>query len=113
MTYTATALAVTSSGEIIRDPSVDDAKTAESLHVLAFSSKGHLLLNESEGSFDFDTWDRVHERAYAICRGMKSVAGDGDIQMVEDTDGQSLETFLRDTVEDKIYRDYAWTIDAA
>ncbi|KAL1968423.1 hypothetical protein VTN77DRAFT_1952 [Rasamsonia byssochlamydoides] len=113
MTFTATALAVTTSGEIIRDPSVKDVKEAESLHVLAFSSKGHLLLNESEGSFDFDTWDRVHERAYAICRGTKSVTGDGDVQMAEGTDGQSLESFLRETVEDKIYQDYAWTIDAA
>lgn len=113
MTFAATALAVTPSGEIIRDPSVSDAKAAESVHVLAFSSKGHLLLNESEGSFDFDTWDRVHERAYAICRGMKTVTGDGDVQMAEGVDGQSVESFLRETVEDKIYKDYAWMIDAA
>jgi exosome complex component RRP46 len=112
MTYTATALAVTSSGDIIRDPSVNDAKAAESLHVLAFSSKGHLLLNESEGSFDFDTWDRVHERAHAICHGTKTVAGDGDVPMAEGTDAQTLESFVRETVEDKIYKDYAWSIDA-
>ncbi|KAL2008393.1 hypothetical protein VTN00DRAFT_8375 [Thermoascus crustaceus] len=112
MTYTATIVAVTGSGEIIRDPSVKDVKTATSLHVLAFTSKGHLLLNESEGSFDFDTWERVYERAYTICRGIRVGGADGDVNMVEDVDGWSLESFVRETVEDKIYHDYAWKIDA-
>lgn len=112
MTFSATVLAVTASGDIIREPSAKDAKAAASLHVLAFSSKGHLLLNESEGAFDFDTWESVYERALAICHGARVSGSDGDVAMVEDVDGRPVESFIRETVEDQIYRDYAWKIDA-
>lgn len=111
MTFTATVLAVTASGDIIRDPSPKDANTAASLHVLAISSKGHLLLNESHGFFDFDTWEKVHQHALAICHGTPASGSDGDITMVEDTVGRPLEGFVRESVEDKIHRDYAWKID--
>jgi exosome complex component RRP46 len=110
MTYTTTALAVTASGAIKRDPSLNDAKAAESLHVLAFSSKGHLLLNESQGRFDFGTWQGIHDRAYTICRGAKTTADEEDVPMGED---RSLENILRETVEDKIYQDLAWAVDTA
>lgn len=113
MTFTATVLAVTSSGDIIRDPSVKNASAATSLHVLAISSKGHLLLNESQGAFDFDTWERVHQRALTICRGVQPSGSDEDIAMVEDVEGRPLEGFIRETVDDKVYHDYAWKIDAA
>ncbi|KAH8692598.1 putative exosome complex subunit Rrp46 [Talaromyces proteolyticus] len=110
MTYTAVALAVTNANQIVRDPSPSECKTAKSLHTLAFSSKGHLLLNESQGSFDFDTWDLVYDRAYSICRGTKVSGADGDVAMGEKP---SLESVIREVVEDKIYKDYAWAIDAA
>lgn len=108
MTFTATVLAVDRSGEIIPEPSAQAARAAESLHVLAFSSKGHLLLNESQGAFDFDTWEKVHQRASTLCRGTQN----GDVAMGGDANGQPLEGFVRETVEDKIHRDYAWKIDA-
>jgi exosome complex component RRP46 len=113
MTFTASIVAVTSSGDIIRQLSVSQAASAKSLHVLAFSSKGHLLLNESQGTFDFDTWERVHEHAAAICRGTLAGSADGDVTMAEEGGEQGLEKFVRETVEDKVYRDYAWKIDAA
>lgn len=113
MTFTATVLAVTAAGDIIRDPSAKDASAATSLHVLAISSKGHLLLNESQGAFDFDTWEKVHHRALAICHGTLPSVSDGDIAMVEDTEGRPLEGFIRETVEDQVYQDYAWKIDTA
>jgi exosome complex component RRP46 len=109
MTFTSVALAVTNANEIIPSPSSKDYKSAKSLHTLAFSSKGHLLLNESQGSFDFDTWELVYERAYSICRGAKALAEDGDVSM----DGkQNLESVIREVVEDKIYKEYSWAIDA-
>jgi len=113
MTYTATVVAVTSTGEIKEDPSMRDAASAASLHVLAFSSKGHLLLSQSEGSFDLDLWERVYEHAYAICRGSQPVTADGDISMIEDASGSSLESFVRKTVEDQLYHDYSWMINDA
>lgn len=113
MTYSATVLGVDSSGKIIREPSPADAQSATSLHVLAFSSKGHLLLNESQGSFDFETWEKVRARALTICQGTLTSSSDGDIAMAEDADGQPLEGTVREAVEDKLYQDYAWKIDAA
>ncbi|RAL14315.1 putative exosome complex subunit Rrp46 [Aspergillus homomorphus CBS 101889] len=113
MTFSATVLAVDASGQIRREPSAEDAATAQSVHVLAFSSKGHLLLNESQGSFDFDTWEKVRQRASAICHGTQLVSADGDVAMVEDVDGRPLEGTLRETVEDQVYRDYNWKINAA
>lgn len=110
MTYTSTVLAISKSGDIIPEPSVQTASTAASLHALAFSSKGHLLLNESQGEFDFDNWERVHQRALALCRGSQPSEGE-DVAM-ESSDGQPLEGLIRETVEDKVHRDYSWKIDA-
>lgn len=109
MTYTATTLAVSPLNKIINEPSLNDCAKAQSLHVLAFSSKGHLLLNESQGAFDFDTWERVYEQATSICRETKVSSADGDMAM----DASTLEGFLRDTVEDKLSADYAWLTTAA
>ncbi|PLB42613.1 putative exosome complex subunit Rrp46 [Aspergillus candidus] len=112
MTFSATSLAVTSTGDILREPTAEVASSAASVHVLAFSSKGHLLLNESQGAFDLDTWDNVRERALAICRGTASYGSDGDVTMTVDVDGQPLEGTIREAVEDQVHRDYAWSIDA-
>ncbi|CEJ56574.1 hypothetical protein PMG11_02776 [Penicillium brasilianum] len=113
MTFSTALLAVTKSGDIISDPSPVEAKTASSLHVLAFSSKGHLLLNESQGAFDFDTWESVRERAYITCRGAAVAGSDGDIAMGEEGEDGRADGFIRETVEDHLHRDYAWKIDSA
>lgn len=112
MTFSATLLGVTKSGDIVRNPSAVVAKSATSLHVLAFSSKGHLLLNESQGRFDFDTWEAVREQAASICRATTVPGSDGDIAMGEGADATSLDGFIRETVEDHIHTDYAWKIDS-
>ncbi|KAL4903889.1 hypothetical protein BDW74DRAFT_34899 [Aspergillus multicolor] len=113
VTLSATVLAVNSAGEITREPSAKQATTATSLHALAFTSKGHLLLNESEGTFTFDTWDDVYQRALAICHESSALGSDGDVAMAETAESQPLEGIVRDTIEDHIHRDYAWKTDAA
>ncbi|KAL4884255.1 hypothetical protein BJY04DRAFT_16551 [Aspergillus karnatakaensis] len=113
VTLSATVLAINTSGEIISEPSARDAAAAASLHALAFTSKGHLLLNESEGKFDFDTWEKVYERAMAICHGTSALGSDGDVAMTEGVESQPLEGIIRDTVQDQIHSDYAWKLDTA
>ena len=112
MTYTSTSLAISPSGEIIQNPSIKDLKIATSIHVLTFSSKGHLLLSESEGDFDLDTWDRVFELAESICRDGRrfKIGNDGDVDMADNGGVQSLENFVREVVEDKIRHDHAWKL---
>lgn len=112
MTFSATLLGVTKSGAIVHSPSAVAAKTATSLHVLAFSSKGHLLLNESQGRFDLDTWESVRHQAASICQSMAVSGSDGDIAMGEGADESRLDSFIRETVEDRLHSDYAWKIDS-
>ncbi|EEH41868.1 hypothetical protein PAAG_03789 [Paracoccidioides lutzii Pb01] len=114
MIFTSSLVAVSGTGELIQHPSYDCIKTAASLHVLAFSSKGHLLLNESEGQFGLDTWDKVYELAESACRGGAEFRkGNGDVEMSGMKTGQTLEQVVRDTVEDKLREDFAWKIAAA
>jgi exosome complex component RRP46 len=110
MTFAATLLGVTKSGDIVRDPSPIAAKAAVSLHVFAISSKSHLLLNESEGRFDFDTWELARQHAVSICQGA-SDSSDGDVTMDEGKDA-SVNGFIREAVEDQIYSDYAYKLDS-
>ncbi|KAJ5683460.1 hypothetical protein N7462_006625 [Penicillium macrosclerotiorum] len=112
MTFSTALVGVTKSGEIITNPSADDVKIAASLHTLTFSSKGHLLLNESQGYFDFDIWESVRERALSICQDSGRTRPDGDVAMSDEPDSIRLDGFVRETVEDRIHRDYSWKIDS-
>lgn len=112
MTYTAAIIAI-SSGKILDEPSITDISNAASLHVLAISSNGDLLLNESEGEFDFETWETVVDRAQAVCQGEDVSLGDKDVEMDGDSEGgqeDGLEGFVREVVGDKIQHDHAWSI---
>ncbi len=109
MTLTSTMVAVSSSGEVIGEPQADVIKDALSMHVLAFSSQGKLLVAESEGSFDIDTWEQVCDRAEQICRASNVEAPDetGDLNM-QRSEQNSLENSLRDIIEEKVAREQRW-----
>lgn len=111
MTLATTLLGVNRSGEIIRDPSPAVAKAATSLHAISFSSKGHLLMNESLGRFDFDTWELVRQQAATICRGAATPGSDEDAAM-GGTDNAHVDGFVRETVEDHLHRDYNWKLES-
>ena len=111
MTFSAALLSVTKSGDVIQCPSSDDAKSAASLHVLAISAKGHLLLNESQGRFDFETWEVVRQHAESMCLGKSKPESDGDIAMDSGTSETHLSGLLREAVEDRLYSDYVWMAD--
>ena len=110
-TATSTAIAVTREGsakKLITDPAPSEVETAESVHVLAFTSHEELLLAESEGDFTMKDWDEVHRAAQAICcdRGEKS-----GLDMVlddEEQKGPDMGRFLRSMVESKITSDLRW-----
>lgn len=63
--------------------------------------------------FDFGTWERVYERAVGVVLGVKGGKdGDGDVGMVvEDATGQSVLSFIREVVEDRVLGDYAWLVE--
>lgn len=109
MTLISTLIAVTWSGELVLDPAAKIAGKAASLHVLAFSSLGNLLVAESEGTFDTDIWDQVYRMAEKQCRtsdpGTLAQVGDVDIQSSR---SHSLEDSLRSIIQGKAAREYQW-----
>lgn len=114
MTYASTAIAVSAAGELVQNPSANDFKSATSVHALVFSSRGHLLLNESDGDFDLTTWEKVLDLAQSICLsgvdGTKAVH-DGDIDMDGlDVATETLDQAVRDAVEDRIRENFAWKL---
>lgn len=108
MTLTSTLIAVDSFDKLLQDPSAKQVRTASSVHVVAYSSHGDLLVVESEGAFSIDTWNEVAERAKYVCQG-RSVE-DGSREDVDmDTGGRmNLEDVMRSTVKEKIAMEQRW-----
>jgi exosome complex component RRP46 len=107
VTLTSVFLAVTSDGSstaiILENPDISQTQSAESVHVLAFTSQGDLLVAESEGNFDLKTWDEVHEVGKAICCDNLETSR----QISEETSG-GLATFVKSTLQEKIVGDLYW-----
>lgn len=112
MTATSAFLALTSDGSarsIIRNPTILQSENADSVHVLAFTSHGSLLVAESEGSFSLTDWDTVYEAARTIC--CDGLTGDVDHSMQDgelDEDKGSMMNFVKSTLQTKVTADLHW-----
>ncbi|MCJ1386182.1 exosome non-catalytic core subunit rrp46 [Xylographa soralifera] len=105
---TSTLVVVDSDGSLNHNPSPEEMSAATSLHVVAFSSQGRLLVAESEGSFDMDTWERVTEEASRQCRDSTGTEdGKDDVSMDSGSDA-TVENFVRALVGNKIATDQQW-----
>ena len=108
MTLTSTLIAVGLDGALIHNPTTRQLSTSTSLHVTAFSSRGDLLVAESEGRFSIDVWEKVVGEARIACRGCASDDKDnGDVSM-EPEDAASIEGFMKGVVGSKISADQRW-----
>jgi exosome complex component RRP46 len=94
--------AISPDGCILDAPSVKDLRAASSIHVLAFSSKGDLLVSESEGHCDFDKWEEVFEHGRRLCQGHKEQGEDADMNEGD------LNGFVRGLVREKVQQDQKW-----
>ncbi len=106
MTLTSVYLALTSKGSsrsIIRNPTLLQSQSADSVHVLAFTSNGDLLVAESEGNFTLKDWEVVCDAGKTICCDDLKTNGDQDM----DDDG-SLMMFVKSTLEEKLRADLQW-----
>ena len=111
MSLIATLIAVDSNGALVMQPSVKQIKLASSIHVLAFSSHGDLLVVESEGEFTIDAWDEVQQKARFICHAEeRDESGSEDVGMKLD-DVSELGTVLKDAVERKVAKEQRWKKD--
>jgi exosome complex component RRP46 len=107
LTLTSVLLALTSDGtakRIIQNPTLIQSQSADSLHVLAFTSQGDLLVAESEGSFAIGDWDDLYEAGKAICCNETEQADDHE--MVGKDGG--MQTFVKSILKSKIAADLHW-----
>ncbi|KAF8866620.1 hypothetical protein BDZ45DRAFT_667868 [Acephala macrosclerotiorum] len=112
MTATSAFLALTSNGSarsIIRNPTILQSESADSVHVLAFTSHGDLLVAESEGSFTLKDWDLLYEAAKAICCDDSKTTVDRSMheEHLDDEKG-SMMNFVKSTLQNKVTADLHW-----
>lgn len=93
--------------KIIVDPTQVQISRARSVHVLAFTSSGDLLLAESEGQFSLAEWDEVADAARKVCFHSED-------EMAVDTGGTSrpadMKQFIRTVMASKVAADLHWRI---
>ncbi|KAK8139749.1 hypothetical protein PG984_000872 [Apiospora sp. TS-2023a] len=107
-TLTSVVIAATaedgSTREII-NPTAREIEMSRSLHVLAFTSHGELILTQSEGEFTMKEWEDILASAQRHCCPNTS----GDVSMGDDeASGADLGTFTRSVLEAKIASDLYW-----
>jgi len=111
MTLTSVFLALTSTGSskaVIHNPSLVQSQSADSVHVLAFSSHGELLVVESEGTFTMDEWDQIFEAGKVICCGTgEPTYHDMRDQELEGETGR-MAIFVKSTLQAKVTADLHW-----
>lgn len=104
-TLTSVSFALSSKG-MIANPTVLESQAASSVHVLAFTSHGELLVAESEGNFSLKDWESVCETAKAMCCGIPGTGGGQAV--ADDMKAGSMSLFLRSTLAERIETDLRW-----
>ena len=108
MTMTSTQIAVDFDGKLFESPSPQQIQSAASTHVLAFSSHGKLLVAESEGECDIDTWQAVYTKAMHVCRGQGNDGSDDEEMSLDSEDNSNLENLLKAAVRQKMAVNQRW-----
>lgn len=113
MTMTSVLLALKNTEKgttIIENPTPLDCQDAASVHVLAFTSHGELLVAESEGSFDLDEWEEVYEHGKGLCCKGHGLAEDETMQEdgLENEAPSSMMMFVKSAVQEKVATDLHW-----
>ena len=101
-----------SSRNIIQDPNVLEFQTANSVHVLAFTSQGELLVAESEGSFSMEDWEKVYRLGKEICCDNSKTGADDNVMQDEGLDEktEAMMMFVKSTLREKVTADNHWKI---
>ncbi|KAH6671256.1 hypothetical protein B0J14DRAFT_91397 [Halenospora varia] len=111
MTLTSVLLAFDSKGNsrnIVQNPSLAQFQSATSIHVLGFTSRGELLVAESEGSFTMEDWDEVFETGKALCCGGEDAIDDEAMGGVALDEKGDMSMFVKSVLEHKIEKDLHW-----
>ena len=107
-TLSSVFVAVSPDGTFIDEPAPKQIETATSIHAVAFSSQGSLVLAECEGKFNIDQWEKVVNHAKTICLGAESAEeANEDVDMNEGQE-DSLHDFVKALMDEKISNDQSW-----
>jgi exosome complex component RRP46 len=112
MTLTSVLLAVTSTGKsrtLLRSPSPLEFQEADSVHVLAFTSHGNLLVAESEGSFTINDWEELYEVGKRLCCDEVETGDDNTMQDggLSENGGEMMR-FVKSILKEKVQNDLYW-----
>jgi exosome complex component RRP46 len=102
MTPIASIVAIAADGSVTLIPSWHSIEQAASVHVFAYSTHDQLLLAESEGSFDLQTWERAAAATKEACLRPET----GDEERLETQ--PPLESLLRTAMESKFRQSRNW-----
>ena len=104
---TSILLAVQREGSIVADPPIHILEKASSVHAFAFSTEGALVMVESEGSFNFDTWTAASQTAESKCREKRLETSGEDFPMIVAGD-LSIGGLLRNVVATEVHTAEKW-----
>ena len=108
MTVTAALICIDEDGALLSNPGAKDLRLADSVHVLAFSSLGKMILAQSEGSFSINDWENVHSSARQICLRQDTAQDLGDDVSMTSEQEESLQEKLRNAVGRMVSKEQAW-----
>lgn len=77
-TVSAVLVAVSGDGNIKVNPVEKELVSCKSVHALAYTQHGDMLLNESAGEFDLGTWEEVADEAEKACLAAVAPAGEDE-----------------------------------
>lgn len=97
--------------KVIVDPTPAQISRARSVHVLAFTSDGDLLMTESEGQFSLAEWNGVLDTARQVCfQSEDEMALDTDDKVGGLARHADMKQFIRTAMASKVAADLHWRI---
>ena len=111
MTFTTSVAAADPQGKISFEASPRLLQKANSIHVVAVSSNGRILIAESEGEFDLELWEAVVARVFYHDRGYIASVRNHPDQRVASTEASSFHGFVRRAVTNKVALEQRWQED--
>ncbi len=99
------ALAVVREGEVVVEPTEKDLVGCQSVHAMAYSMKGEMLLTESTGRFDLELWEDVSERLRETTMAAMAKAGEDEGM---EGGAEKGEPWLRHALKENVVKANAW-----
>ena len=92
-------------GEVVVDPEEKQVIAFESVHAMAYTREGDLLLNESSGVFDMEQWEEVAAELKKACMAAAATVSEDESM----SNGVAERTpWLRQALEEKVRDAGAW-----